>query len=373
MIFDSRLFHFVKKEFLQLFRDPRMIFIALAAPLVQLLIFGYVATVDLKNVKTAVLDSDRTYYSRSYLSGFKNSGYFDFAYNVSNEKQMIYLMDRGDIQLGLHVPVNFGEYAVKRRGAEVLAIIDGTNSSAATIISGYINQINNIKNAEMAKSGFAANLLNLIDLRLRVWYNAELKSINFMVPAIFATVLMLISVILTASSIVKEKEKGTIEMLSVTPLRPYEIILGKLIPYSLVAIFDIILIFLLAILWFKVPMRGSFSLLLILGSIFLISGLGLGIFISTIAKTLRQTIVGAMIILLPSFMISGFIFPIENMPKIIQLVTYFIPLRYFLVITRGIFLKGSGIFYLWNNVWPLMLFGAVILTLSVLRFRKKIE
>ncbi len=375
---DTRIFHFIKKEFLQLLRDPRLLFIALAAPIIQLIVFGYVASTDIKNVNTAVLDQNKSYYSRTYLQSFKNSGYFNLKYFVKDEKEMTGLLDSGQAQLGIFIPRDFSKKIVSNNQTQVLAIIDGTNSSAATIIQSYITQINfqtvqTLIQNRISKMGITVKNIDLVDLRLRVWYNSELKSVNFMVPAIFATILMMITALLTSASIVKEKENGTMEMLAVTPLKPYELILGKLLPYTIIAFMDLVMVFLVATLWFKVPMRGSVALLFGLSTIFLFTGLGLGVFISTTAKTLRQSLVGTILLILPSVILSGFIFPIANMPFVIQLVTLFIPVRYFLVIVRDIFLKGVGINYLWPNVWPLIVFGIVILSISILRFRKKIE
>jgi ABC-2 type transport system permease protein len=375
---DSRLFHFIKKEFIQLRRDPRMLFIALAAPIIQLIALGYIASTDIKNVETAVFDEDKSHYSRQYLEEFKNSGYFNLKYYASSKKDVDFMIDSGRAKLAVHIPVNFGRKIARGESADVLAVLDGTNSSSATIILNYISQINFeraqvISKERLSRHGIDLKNLSLFDLQTRVWYNPELKSVNFMVPAIFAQLLLIISMILTTSSIIKERERGTMEMLVVTPLKPYELILGKLLPFSLVAFIDLILVFLVATLWFKVPMRGNVLLLTVLGAIFLMVGLGLGVFISTTARTQRQAAMVNFLVMAPAFILSGFIFPIANMPRIIQLVTYLIPLRYFLVIVRDIFLKGSGMRYLYKEVWPLILFGSIILTLSILRFHKKIE
>lgn len=365
----SRVSYFIKKEFLQLLRDPRMFWVAIMAPIVQLIAFGYIATTDIKHVSTAVFDADRTSYSRSYLESFKNSGYFDLNYYADNEHEISGLIDSGRAKLALCIPSEFGRKLIRREQVSVQAIIDGTNSSAATIISGYINQINSQNESIILQK----RRVSPLDLELRVWYNPEMKSVYFMVPAIFALILMIESMILTAFSIVKEKERGTLEQLIVTPLRPYELILGKLLPFVIVAFLDVALVYLVAVYWFRVPMHGNVFLLFALGAVFLATGLGLGVFISTISHTQRQAMMSAIFILIPSMILSGFIFPIANMPKIIQAITYFIPVRYFMVIVRGIFLKGIGIRYLMKEAWPLVLFGGIILTLSVMRFRKKIE
>lgn len=367
---DSRLFHFIKKEFIQLRRDPRMLYVAILAPVIQLFILGYVASVDIKHVATAVFDQDKSSYSRTYLAGFKNSGYFDLDYFVDNDKAAACLLDSGRAKLVLHLAPDFGKNIVRGQPAGVQAIIDGENSASATIISGYINQINfentsAILRVRLARRGLA--------LQTRVRYNPEMKSVNFMVPAIFALILTIISMLLTAFSIVKEKERGTMEQLIVTPLKPYELILGKLLPFTIVAFLDITLVFLVATLWFKVPMHGSVFLLFTLGAIFLTAGLGMGVFISTISRNQRQAMLSALFVIIPSMILSGFIFPIANMPVAIQLVTYFIPVRYFLSIVRGLFLKGIGMKYLWVDTWPMLLIGVFLLAFSIVRFRKKIE
>jgi ABC-2 type transport system permease protein len=375
---DSRLFHFIKKEFLQLMRDPRMIGVALFAPIFQLLMFGYVASTDIKHVSTVILDEDKSVYSRAYLRSFKNSGYFNFNYYAANPQGLAYFIDSGRAKLGLRIPVDFGKKIVRGETAPVQAVLDGSNASSATTIQGYINQINfrsqdQYLTDRLSRAGFSALNASPLDTEVRVWYNPELKSINYMVPAIFAQVLMLVSMVLTTSSIVKEKEKGTMEMLAVTPLRSYELILGKLIPYALVAFFDMTLVFLIATLWFNIQLKGSVLLLFSLGTLFMATGLGLGVFISTISQTQRQAMMSNVFIMAPSFILSGFIFPIANMPAPIQLLTLILPLRYFLAIVRGLFLKGIGLNYLWPEVWPMGLIGLILLSLSILRFRKKLE
>src|SRR3989339_144637 len=380
---DSRLFHFIKKEFIQFFRDPRMLFVAILAPMIQLIFLGYVASTDIKNVKTAVLDQDRSSYSRNYIQSFKNSGYFNINYYVHNQRELTDLLDRGKVKLAIVILHGFGRKVARYESADVQAIIDGSNSSIATIIQSYIERINFINsNAllqkklarfEMGGDRFDQEIQSVgVNLEQRVWYNPELKSINFMVPAIFAQILMLVSMFLTTAAIVKEKENGTMEMLIVTPLKSYELILGKLIPFIIVALTDIALVFLAITILFGIPMKGSILLLFLLGLLFASAGLGIGVFISTISQTQRQAIMASSFIMMPFFILSGFIFPIANMPKPIQFLTIFIPLRYFLSIVRGLFLKGIGLNYLWPDIWPLIVFGVVILTLSIIRFKKKI-
>jgi ABC-2 type transport system permease protein len=375
---DSRLFHFIKKEFIQLMRDPRMLYVAIFAPVVQLLLLGYVASTDIRHIPTAVFDQDKSAQSRTYVESFKNSGYFDLDYYVASDKQVAELLDSGRAKAALHIPPDFGRGIVRGEPVAVQAILDGQNSSSAAIISGYLNQINfenvsQILSNRLSWLGLSQARLDRLELQTRVWYNPEMKSVNFMVPAVFALILTIISMLLTAFSIVKEKESGTMEQLVVTPLKPYELILGKLLPFSIVAFLDITLVFLVATLWFRVPMHGSAPLLFALGAIFLTAGLGLGVFISTISRNQRQAMMSALFVVIPSMILSGFIFPIANMPGIIQAVTYLIPVTYFLAIVRGIFLKGIGLKYLWPQVWPMALIGVILLAVSILRFRKRIE
>jgi len=358
---NSRIWHFIKKELIQVVRDKRMLMLALFAPLIQLFLFGYVASTDINHVSTAVWDESRSQQSRAYVESVANSGYFDINYYVESDRQIKELLDSGRVKVTLHLPNDFAKKIIRREPAPVQTIIDGENSSSATIILGYLNQIS------------LGNRPKPIDARVRVWYNPELKSKFFMVPAIFALTLMIQSMMLTSFSIVKEKEKGTMEQLMVSPIRPYELILGKLLPFVIIGAANIILVFLLVTLWFGVPIFGSPILLFVLGLIFIATGLGIGVFVSTISQPQGQAMMSNIFFLMPTIIISGFIFPIENMPKVIQAITYLIPARYFLVIVRGIFLKGIGLKYLWPQAAALIIFGAAILTFSILRFRKKID
>jgi len=376
-MFDLPLFHMIRKEFRQISRDPRVLRIAIMMPVIQLLIFGYIASTDIKNVRTALLDSDLTPASRAYVKVLENTGKFVITDQIQDEKQMTVLMDARRVSLGLQIPKGFERDIDSGRQAQVQAVIDGSNSANATIILGYLGQANQVSSnivlsKRLAARGLRGNV-SLFDVETRVWYNPDLKSINFMVPAIFSQLLLMISMTLTAFSVVKEKEKGTMEQLIVTPLKPYEMILGKVIPPILIALTDILVVYTVAVFWFRVPMRGSLITLFTLGTLFMMTGLGLGILISTVSRNQRQSIMTTNLIMSPMFILSGFVFPIASMPVIIQWLTHLIPLKYFLVIVRGIFLKGNGIVYLWGEVWPLIIIGSSLLGLSILRFRKKVE
>lgn len=375
---DSRLFHFIIKEFRQLWRDPRMLRVAITMPLLQLFIFGYIASTDIKNVPAGIMDEDRTSMSRAYIRNVVNSGNFVLKYNVSSEKDISYLLDSGKTSFVLRIPKDFKKDLVSGKNSAVQLLIDGSNSSNATIILGYMSLINfNFSNGilrdRLNKAGLTGRAHSPFDLETRIWYNPEMKSMYFMVPAIFANILMMISMILTMFSVVKEKEKGTIEQLIVTPLRPYEMMLGKMLPAMTVALADTLLAFLVATLWFRVPMQGSIILLFVLGTLFSMTGLAIGLLISTVSRNQRQAMMTNMLFMSPQMILSGFIFPIASMPVVIQWLTYLIPLRYFLIIVRGLFLKGIGVRYLWNQIWPMIIFVTAMLTLSVSRFRKKLE
>jgi ABC-2 type transport system permease protein len=377
-MFDSRLFHFMKKEILQLSRDKRMMFIAVVIPIIQLILLGYVASMDIKHLSTAVLDEDKSYYSRDFLRRFNATEYFDYNYYLDNRKQIAPLLDTGKAKLVIYIPYKYGQRIAGEQTGDIQVDMDGSNASIAMITQSYVNAIGlqasaDIFNQRLKRHGLARFTQPLFDLRSRVWYNGDLESRYFYVPGIFAQLLMLISMILTTSSIVKEKTRGTLEMLSVTPLRPIEMVLGKLIPFGAVAMLDVVVVFLIATLWFGVPMRGSVLLLFLLGAIYLLAGLGTGVMVSTFARNERQAGMANLMVTAPQLVLSGFVFPIANMPPFIQFITLFIPLRYFLSIVRELFLKGTGLEYLWPEVWPMLLIAAALLIISIGKFRQKLD
>ncbi len=370
-MFDSRLLHLLRKEFIQLFRDKRLLAIAIVPPILQMLVFGYVATTDVKNVPTAICDQNNSVQSRDFISKMTSSGYFIIAGYPENDKQLACMLDNGTAMITVKIPPDFSEKILSYRQAPLQIIVDGTDSNTASIAMGYINNIVYEYSLElMSKKG---RTREVIDARVRVFHNQEQKSVNYMIPGIIGMLLMLITTILTSVSIVKEKESGTLEQLLVSPIKPYELMLSKLIPYALIGFVDVLLVVAVGSSWFHVPILGSFWLLLLLSGFFLLTSLGLGLLISTISANMQQTILTVMFIFMPFILLSGFIFPISNMPEIIQWVTLVIPLRYFLEIVRGIFLKGSGIDYLWPQAMALLLIGMCIFVVAVGRFRKKIS
>jgi len=372
-----RILRIIGKEFIQLKRDPRLLRLVLIAPVFQLLIFGYSVTTDVTHIGTAVLDEDRTSASRALTEGFVRSRYFDYDHDLSRPDEIDRLLDTGKAQLVLRIPRGFARDLAQGRTAEVQLVLDGSDSMTASIVSGYANGVIREHSARIAAERldrFRSRLPSIpsLDPRLRVWYNPELKSVYFMVPAIMCTILLVVTTLLTSLAIVKEREIGTLEQLIVTPIHPRELMIGKTVPFVIIGFVDMTLVLLAAVLWFRVPVAGSIPLLFLLSAAFLLTTLGIGLFISTISRTQQQAMMTTFFFLLPSFLLSGFMFPIENMPRVIQYITYAIPLRYFLVIVRGIFLKGNGLAILWPQVLILAAFGLAIMSLAAARFQKRL-
>jgi ABC-2 type transport system permease protein len=371
-----RIRHIIKKEFIQVRRDPRMLSIIMVAPLFQLIIFGYAATTDIKHVSTAVLDNDRSRQSRDLIARFVNSGYFDLDHYVSRPQDIPPLLDSGEARIAIEIPVNFAQDLAAGKSATLQVVFDGTDSTTAGTVLGYVTGIVQrfsqdvlAERAQMVQ----ARLVRVpsIEERTRVWYNPDLKSVNFMVPGVVCLILLVVTMIMTSLAIVKEREIGTLEQLIVTPIRPVELMIAKTIPFVIIGYVDVLLILFVARMWFRVPIAGSAILLLALTGTFLLTSLGLGLFISTVSRTQQQAQMTSFFIMMPSMILSGFIFPIENMPHWVQVITYAIPLRYFLTIVREIFLKGSGMAVLWPQVLALLGLGIAILALSAARFVKR--
>jgi ABC-2 type transport system permease protein len=373
-----RIARIIRKEFIQLGRDPRLLRLVLLAPVFQLFIFGYSVTTDVTHINTALLDEDRTSASRALAERFLRSRYFDFDHRLSRPDEIDRLLDAGKAQMVLRIPRGFAADLARGRTAEVQIILDGSDSMTASIISGYVNGVIRDQSARIAAHRLArlrARLPGLpsLDPRLRVWYNPELKSVYFMVPAIMCTILLVVTTLLTSLAIVKEREIGTLEQLIVTPIRPPELMIGKTVPFVIIGFLDMTLVLLAAVLWFRVPVAGSVPLLFLLSAAFLLTTLGIGLFISTISRTQQQAMMTMFFFFVPAILLSGFVFPIANMPQVVQYLSYADPLRYFLVIIRGIFLRGSGFSILWPQMLALAILGAAVFTFSSLRFRKRLE
>jgi len=372
-----RILRIVKKELLQLRRDPRLLVIVVAAPVFQLFIFGYAVTTDVKHITTAVYDEDGSAASRDLTQRFVRSGYFDLTHRPASPPEIDALLDRGEAQMVLHIPRGFAKDLARGRVAHLQVILDGSDSMTAGIVAGYVGGVVQAYSQHVVADRLdrvRAQLPRLpsVEERLRVWYNPELKSVNFMVPGVICMILLVVTMLLTSLAIVKEREIGTLEMLVVTPIRARELMVGKTIPFIIIGFLDMLLVLTVGVLWFHVPIAGSVPLLFALAAVFLLTSLGMGLFISTVSRTQQQAMMTSFFIMLPSILLSGFMFPIENMPRVIQWLTYAIPLRYFLAIIRGIFLKGNGLEVLWPQVLALAAFGVGIMSLSALRFSKRL-
>jgi len=370
----SRVLTLVKKEFIQIRRDRRLLPILLIMPVLQLIILGYAVSSDIKHLSTVVCDLDRTAQSRAFIDRFVTTEYFDIRYRVNDERRIKDLVDAGQVRVGIVIPPRFAAKLARQETATVQLLLDGSDSNTANVAQGYVTQIVNADSTRiiLERLGPKSTLPVAIDPRIRVWFNPDLKSVNFMVPGVIALILTIVTMIMTATAIVKEKERGTIEQLIVSPIRPYQLMLGKAIPFVIIGYADILIVALAGLFWFQVPLAGSFSLLLLLSGLFIMTTLGLGLLISTVSQTQQQAMMLGFFMTPPSMLLSGFIFPIASMPEPIQYLTYLIPLRYFLVIIRGIFLKGIGLAILWPQALALLAFGVTVLTLSAVRFRKRL-
>ncbi len=373
------ILNIIKKEFLQFRRDPKMFGIILVSPIIQLIFLGYAANFDVNIVHTTVYDMDRSEESRNLLNTFESSGYFSFDNYVNNYEDLQEDLETGETIVGIVIPNDYGDKINKRQPVKIQAIFDGSDGNTASVAAGYVNAIiieysQKIFLEVQRKTGKKILSVNPLEAETRVWYNPELKTRNFMVPGIVGLLLMMITLILTSLAVVKEKEIGTLEQLIVTPIKPYQLIIGKLVPFAILGFVSVVIVLGAMTIIFNIHVRGSYFFLFVSSFIYILSTLGLGLFVSTISKTQQQAMMLAIfIVMLPMVYLSGFVFPIENMPKIIQIITYIIPLKYFMIIIRGIILKGIGFAELWQDGLILLLMGMIILYLSSLRFSKRLE
>ena len=370
-----RLMHLMRKELLELRQDPKLFGVLFLAPVIQLTLLGYAATTDVRNVPIVVADGDRSAASRRLIETFAGSPYFSIVGSVDSVSDIDPWLEQGEAWMALSIPHGYGERTVSGQPAVVQVVADGSDSNSATLALGYAQGVVAAHAAEIAAGRSpAVEAAGGIDARIRVWFNPSLESREFMIPGIVALLLLVITTNLSSMGIVREKELGTLEQLNVTPLARWELIVGKLLPYGFLGMIDVVLVTAFAVLWFQIPIAGSPLLLFATSVIYLLTTLGLGLFISTISNTQQQAMMtGTFFFLMPMLYLSGFIFPIENMPAAIQWVTYLIPLRYFIVIVRGIFLKGVGVAVLWPQILALFAWGVGILALAVLRSRKTLS
>lgn len=371
----ERIKQMLVKEFIQVFRDPKMKGVIFLMPIIQVLVFGYAVTTDVKHVATAVYDLDNSVASRELIARFEKSGYFDIAEHVYDEGQARDLVDRGTVRAVLRINRGFGDELRAGRTAVLQVIVDGTDSNTAGIVLDYSAKIVGRFSEKVLITRFTRlkgfpQRPAQVTLATRAWFNENLESRNFYVPGVIAIIVLLVTLMLTSMAIVREKEIGTMEQIMVSPIAPSEFILGKTVPFALIGFADVIGITLVGVFWFEVPIRGNLLLLFFATALYLMTTLGVGLLISTVSQTQQQAMMSTFFFYFPAVLLSGFMFPIANMPTVVQWLTYLNPLRYFLVIVRGIFLKGIGPSILWPQMVALAVMGVLTLWLASRRFRK---
>jgi len=375
----GRLKQMLIKEFIQVFRDKRTRFILIGPPIIQMLVFGYAATFDIHHVSTVVLDFDQSQQSRDLVSRFTSSPYFNVQRQLTQSSQIRELIDSGQATVGIEIDAGFAQKLLKGQTAPVQVIVDATNSNTALIASSYITQIalGFAESYQKDRIGRIAPQLveqmPSVELEQRPWYNPGLSSRWFFVPGVIGSLTLVLVITLTAFAVVREREIGTLEQIMVTPIRPVEFILGKTVPFFLIGLFDVSLIATVGTFWFQVPFRGHISVLFTGAVLFIICMLGMGLLISTISATQQQAMVTAFFFIMPAITFSGFGFPIATMPQWLQYLTYLMPLRYFLVVLRGVYLKGVGMDILWPQMAAMAGLGFSLLTLAILRFHKALD
>ncbi len=383
----GRIREIIKKEFYQTLRDPRMRVLLVLPPIIQLIVFGYAVNLDIETSSMAWMDQDLTPRSRELLAEFQGSHRFLLKAVPAREKEIQYLLDRGEVQIVVRVLPGFARDIERGNPVSVQVLLDGTNSNTASILASYAQQVvsgygrkvlaghEGLRLAALTESTGApvAADLPVLTAQSRVWFNPSLKSRYYFVPGVVVNIIALVTIMLTAMSIVREKEIGTMEQLMVSPIRPIELMLGKLLPFAVIGLVDVAVVTTAALAVFRVPFRGNALLLLGSAVLFLLTTLGAGLFISTVSQTQQQAVMSSFFFFMPAFMLSGFTFPIRNMPVPVQYLTYADPLRYFIEIVRGVFLKGTGSDILWPQMAALALFGVTVLGLSAARFRKRLD
>jgi len=375
----GRLKQMLIKEFIQVFRDKRTRFILIGPPIIQMLVFGYAATYEIRHVPTVVVDFDHSMESRELVSRFTSSPYFDVQRQLTDSRALGDMIEQGKATVGIEIHAGFAQSLRKSETAPLQVIVDATNSNTALIASGYVSQIalgfaQSYQQDRIAR--IAPQLVEVmprVELEARPWYNPDLRSRWFFIPGIIGSLTLVLVITLTAFAVVREREIGTLEQIMVTPIRPAEFILGKTLPFFLIGLFDVSLIAVVGSLWFQVPFRGHVSVLLLGAVLFLLCMLGVGLLISTVSSTQQQAMVTAFFFIMSAITFSGFGFPISTMPQWLQKLTYLSPLRYFLVVLRGTYLKGNGMDILWPQMAAMAAFGFALLTVAILRFHKALD
>lgn len=371
----ERIKQMLVKEFIQVFRDPKMRGVIFLMPIIQVLVFGYAVTTDVTHVATAVFDLDNSVASRELVGRFVKSGYFDIVAHVDDDEHARQLVDRGEALAVLRINRGFENDLRAGRAAQLQVILDGTDSNTAGVVLNYSAKIagqfsQKVLVTRLTRAKGVADEPGGVELQSRAWFNENLESRNFYVPGVIAIIVLLVTLMLTSMAVVREKEIGTMEQIMVTPIKPLEFILGKTVPFAIIGFADVLLITVVSLVWFEIPIRGSVLLLLGAAALYIMTSLGVGLLISTVSETQQQAMMSTFFFYFPAVLLSGFMFPIANMPPVIQWLTYLNPLRYFLVIIRGIFLKGVGLHILWPQMVALAVMGIITLWLASRRFHK---
>lgn len=377
-MFNSRLFSLIHKEFIQIWRDPRTLLLVIAIPVTQILLMGYAATTDVRNIPMAVLDQNRSAAARELLDAYRAADYFQVSLEVDSEDAMREVIDGGEVKVGLIIPPDYTQRLKGQGSAHVVFILDGSDPTiASTSLSAakLIGQAyaTNVVVDQNARYGISAAPQTPVEVHTQVWYNPDMIDAYFMVPGVIGTILYALTSTLTATAVVRERERGTIEQLIVTPIRPWELVVGKILPYVFLAMINTLEVLAIGSLLFDVPIRSELSAIMLLSGLFLLSGLGVGLLVSTISNTQQEAMLGAFFTYLPSIFLSGFFFPIEAMPKVLQWISTVIPLRYYLVVIRSLLIKGVGIGALQDEILALLVFGGAMMTLAAFRFRKRLD
>ncbi len=381
----ERIREIVRKEFRQALREPRLRVMLFLPPILQLLVFGYAVNLDVENVRIAWMDEDHSPASRDLLAAFEGSGRFQIGAWPQSELEIQQLLDANKVQAVVRLLPGFAQDLARGRTTGVQVLVDGSNSNTASLIADYATEIVTTyggsesakqQNAKLLARG-ATTPVNFsgpnLTARTRLWFNPDLRSRDYFVPGVMVNIIMLVTLMLTSLAIVREKEIGTMEQLMVTPIRPIELMIGKTLPFAAVGVLDVFLVSAVALIVFRIPFHGSVALLVVAAVFYLFTTLGAGLFISTISQTQQQAMMSSFFFSLPAFMLSGFAFPLRSMPEAAQWLTYLNPLRYFMDIVRGIFLKGTGLTVLWPQMLALLVYGVTAMTLSALRFRKRLD
>jgi ABC-2 type transport system permease protein len=373
----SRVRYLFVKELIQVLRDRRLRVTLIIPPLIQLIIFGYAANLDVKDIRTALRDLDQSAESREIIGRFTSAKYFAIVSFPRTPEEIESLIERGDVALAIEIPSGFSRKLKKGDTASLQILVDGSESNTAMIALGYINRIlSDYSTMVLVKRLNRAGMVGFeeagVEVEHRTWFNPNFESRLFFIPGVIANIAFLIPIILTAMAVVREREIGTLEQIMVTPLRSWELVVGKTLPFALLGLLDVIMIALIGVFWFEVPLRGNPFILLLGNVLFLMSSVGIGLFISTICSTQQQAQISTFFFSMPAFILSGFVFPLENLPTWIQYLTYANPLRYFLVIIRGVFLKANGLDILWPQMLALAVLGGLMILMSSLRFQKRL-